>query len=264
MLPAANVTNTCSTGDQFSVLSDVEPPVERDRSSVGGSARGSTRGSARSASAGPTSGPTREYPVVLGIDPGLTRCGIGAVRGPAERPHLVHATCVSTPASMPLEQRLLHLHREVRRIIEQTSPVGIAVERVLFSANVRTAMPTGQAAGIALLAAAEQGIPVVSYSPNEVKLTVTGDGRADKDAVARLVAAQLGLDAPPRPVDVTDALAVAITHLAHARGPVAQEATTPARAALEAAAAEAGRASRGGWEAVAARRGASRPRGDAA
>ncbi len=206
----------------------------------------------------------RELPVVLGIDPGLTRCGVGVVRGPAERPRLVLATCLSTPAQWPLEQRLLHLHRELRRIIDETDPVGVAVERVLFSANVRTAMPTGQAAGIALLAAAERDIPVVSYSPNEVKLTVTGDGRADKDAVARLVAAQLGLDAPPRPVDVTDALAVAITHLAYRRGPVAQAATTPARAAMESAAADAARAARGGWESVAARRGPRGSRGDAA
>ena len=203
----------------------------------------------------------RAHPVVLGIDPGLTRCGVGAVHGPAERPRLVLATCVTTPASWPLEQRLLHLHRELQAIIERTAPVGIAVERVLFSSNVRTAMPTGQAAGIALLAAAERDVPVVSYSPNEVKLTVTGDGRADKAAVARLVAAQLGLDEPPRPVDVTAALAVAITHLAHRRGPLVAEATTPARAALEVAAAEAARASRGGWEAVAAQRGT---RGDAA
>jgi crossover junction endodeoxyribonuclease RuvC len=129
-------------------------------------------------------------------------------------------------------------------------------------------MPTGQAAGVTLLAAAEHGLPVVAYSPNEVKQTVAGDGRADKEAVARLVAAQLGLAEPPRPVDVTDALAVAITHLAHSRGPSAATIATPARAALEAAAAEAAGAGRGGWEAVVRSRGARvvRPfdRGDAA
>jgi len=205
-------------------------------------------------------------PVILGVDPGLTRCGVGAVRGPAERPQLVLAHCITTPPSWPIEQRLLHLHRELSRLIAEVSPVGVAVERVLFSGNVRTAMPTGQAAGVALLAAAEHGLPVVAYSPNEVKQTVAGDGRADKQAVARLVAAQLGLDEPPRPVDVTDALAVAITHLAYSRGPVASTVATPARAALEEAAAEAGRAGRGGWEAVvAARTGTARTRrGDAA
>jgi len=211
----------------------------------------------------------RVRPVVMGVDPGLTRCGVGAVRGPSERPELILAHCITTPPSWPIEQRLLHLHTELRRLIAEVAPVGMAVERVLFSGNVRTAMPTGQAAGVALLAAAEHGLPVVAYSPNEVKQTVTGDGRADKQAVARLVAAQLGLDRPPRPVDVTDALAVAITHLAFSRGPIASRVATPARAALEAAAAEAGRTGRGGWEAVVARRTAvSRPdrstRGDAA
>ena len=198
-------------------------------------------------------------PVVLGVDPGLTRCGVGAVRGPAQRPTMVLAECIRTPADMPVEQRLLHIHAQLRRIIAEVAPAAVAVERVLFSGNVRTAMPTGQAAGVALLAAAEAGLPVVAYSPNEVKQTVAGDGGADKDAVARLVAAQLGLDAPPRPVDVTDALAVAITHLAFSRGPAASSIGTPARAVLEAAAAEAARAGRGGWEAVVAAR-----RGDAA
>jgi crossover junction endodeoxyribonuclease RuvC len=208
----------------------------------------------------------RSRPVVLGIDPGLTRCGVGAVRGPAERPELVLARCITTPASWPLEQRLLQLHTELRALIAEVEPVGVAVERVLFNGNVRTAMPTGQAAGIALLVAAEHGLPVVAYSPNEVKQTVTGDGRADKQAVARLVAAQLGLDEPPRPVDVTDALAVAITHLAYSRGAVAADVATPARVTLETAAAEASRASRGGWEAVVAARtiGGGPRRGDAA
>jgi crossover junction endodeoxyribonuclease RuvC len=196
----------------------------------------------------------RVRPVVLGVDPGLTRCGVGAVRGPSERPELVLAHCITSPASWPIEQRLLHLHTELRRLIAEVSPVGVAVERVLFSGNVRTAMPTGQAAGVALLAAAEHGLPVVAYSPNEVKQTVAGDGRADKQAVARLVAAQLGLEEPPRPVDVTDALAVAITHLAFSRGAVASTVATPARAAMEAAAAEAGRVGRGGWEALVAGR----------
>jgi crossover junction endodeoxyribonuclease RuvC len=198
-------------------------------------------------------------PIVLGVDPGLTRCGVGAVRGPAQRPSMVLAECIRTPADMPVEQRLLRIHTELRRIIAEVAPAAVAVERVLFSGNVRTAMPTGQAAGVALLAAAEAGLPVVAYSPNEVKQTVAGDGAADKDAVARLVAVQLGLATPPRPVDVTDALAVAITHLAFSRGPSASSIGTPARALLEAAAADAARAGRGGWEAVVASR-----RGDAA
>lgn len=192
--------------------------------------------------------------VVLGIDPGLTRCGVGAVHGPASRPRAVLTECIRTPADLPLEQRLLRLHERLDRLVADLAPAAVAVERVLFSGNVRTAMPTGQAAGVALLVAAAHGVPVIAYSPNEVKQTVTGDGRADKDAVARLVAAQLGLDAPPRPVDVTDALAVAITHLAHRRGPDVGAIATPARAVLAAEAADASRAGRGGWEAVVARR----------
>jgi crossover junction endodeoxyribonuclease RuvC len=192
--------------------------------------------------------------LVLGIDPGLTRCGVGAVRGPAHRPVLVAARCVRTPPELPVEQRLARLRAELDAVVRELRPTGVAVERVLFSGNARTAMATGQAAGVALLVAAEHGLAVTAYSPNEVKATVAGDGRAEKDAVARLVAAQLGLDAPPRPVDVTDALAVAITHLAQARGPRGATAATPARARLEAATQDARRAARGGWEAVAAAR----------
>jgi crossover junction endodeoxyribonuclease RuvC len=189
-------------------------------------------------------------PVVLGIDPGLTRCGIGVVRGPSHRPVLLEARCATTDPGLPVERRLAELHLVLRAVIAEHGPDVVAVERVLFSGNARTAMATGQAAGVALLAAAEQGLTVTAYSPNEVKLTVTGDGAADKAAVARMVVAQLRLNEAPRPADVTDALAVAITHLAHARGAVTAAATTPARSALEAAAAEARRASRGGWERV--------------
>jgi crossover junction endodeoxyribonuclease RuvC len=171
------------------------------------------------------------------------------------------AECIRTPSTMPLEQRLLRIHRELRRMIDEVRPAAVAVERVLFSGNVRTAMPTGQAAGVALLVAAEHDLPVVAYSPNEVKQTVTGDGAADKGAVARLVTIQLGLAEAPKPVDVTDALAVAITHLAHSRGPAAAAIATPARAALRAAEEQSRAAASGGWEAVVSRRPA---RGDAA
>jgi crossover junction endodeoxyribonuclease RuvC len=193
--------------------------------------------------------------VVIGVDPGLTRCGVGVVTGPAHRPTLIEAHCIMTSVSDPIERRLLQLHTELTELVGRVGATSLAVERVLFSGNVRTAMPTGQAAGVALLVAAEHGLPVVAYSPNEVKQTVTGDGRADKQAVARLVAAQLRLERPPRPVDVTDALAVAITHLAHARGPAQSAVASPAREAMERAAAEARRDGRGGWAAVAARRG---------
>jgi crossover junction endodeoxyribonuclease RuvC len=120
---------------------------------------------------------------------------------------------------------------------------------VLFSKNVRTAMATGQAAGVALLAAAQSGLPVVSYAPTDVKLAVAGSGAADKDAVGRMVAAQLRLDEVPRPADVADALAVALCHLGRARL-AAATATTPAAGALAEAHRQARSAGRDGWAAV--------------
>lgn len=145
--------------------------------------------------------------------------------------------------------RLAELHDALRRLIAQHRPDVLACERVLFSTNARTAMAVGQAAGIALLAAAQAGIAVSSYSPNDVKLTVAGHGSADKEAVARMVVAQLDLAERPTPVDATDALAIALCHLARAR---IERATASGSAAsqLAEAAAEADRASRKGWEAV--------------
>jgi crossover junction endodeoxyribonuclease RuvC len=195
---------------------------------------------------------------VLGVDPGLTRCGLGVVVGPASSPRIVHQECVTTTPDTPLEQRLLALSEAIEDAVARHAPDAVAVERVLFSANVRTAMATGQAAGVALLAAARAGAPVHAYSPNEVKLTVAGDGAADKVAVARLVAAQLGLATVPRPADVADALAVALTHLARARV-ATLAAASPAASALADAQREAAAATRGGWSAVLARRGHQLP-----
>jgi len=191
---------------------------------------------------------------VLGVDPGLTRCGIGVVVGPASRPSAVHHECVRTSPDTPLEERLLAVHDAVLGAIEQHRPDAVAVERVLFSSNVRSAMATGQAAGVALLAAARAGLAVTFYSPNEVKETVTGDGSADKTAVGLLVAAQLRLDEVPQPADVADALAVAITHLARSRLASAI-AGTPAAATLADAQRASGRSQRRGWEAHLVERG---------
>lgn len=154
---------------------------------------------------------------VLGIDPGLTRCGVGVVEGSPHAPIFVDGQCIRTDADAPIEQRLLLLQRGLSHLIALHQPDAVAVERVLFQVNVRTAMATGQAAGIALLCAAQGGLGVVAYSPNEVKSAVAGHGGADKEAVARMVAAQLNLPEPPRPADVADALAVALTHLGRAR-----------------------------------------------
>lgn len=196
--------------------------------------------------------------LVLGIDPGLTRCGLGLIAGPAARVRLEAASCIRTSPDEPVERRLLAIHDAVATVLDQHRPDAVAVEQVLFSSNVRTAMSTGQAAGVALLAAARANVPVHAYSPTQVKATVAGAGDAEKSAVARLVAAELGLSAVPGPADVADALAVALTHLARRR--LAQAvAGTPASSVLAAAEQDAARAARGGWEALLAARGRTEP-----
>lgn len=192
--------------------------------------------------------------VVLGVDPGLTRCGIGVVSGPAASPRLVDASCLRTQPHTPIERRLLTIHDGLAAAIAEHRPDVVAVEQVLFSVNVRTAMATGQAAGVALLAAARAGLEVTSYTPTEIKLTVAGSGGADKSAVGRLVAAQLALATPPSPPDVADALAVALTHLARSRVAVAAGRGGGARA-LDDARRDAERVGRGGWQAHLAARG---------
>lgn len=188
-------------------------------------------------------------PRVLGVDPGLTRCGVGIVEGPVSRPRAVHLDCVRTPPDLPVHERLHRLHAAITAIVSTHRPTVIAFEQVLFSVNVRTAMATGQAAGVVLLAGAQAGVDVVGYTPTEVKLTVAGSGSAAKDAIARMVVAQLDLERAPGTVDTTDALAVAITHLARARLAGAAAGTTAA-AELDRAQTAAARARRGGWEAV--------------
>lgn len=151
---------------------------------------------------------------VLGVDPGLTRCGLGVVDGGPGRPlSLVAVGVVTTDPSLPLEQRLLAVSDGVQAWIEEHDPQAIAVERVFSQHNVRTVMGTAQAGAVALLAAARAGIPVALHTPSEVKAAVTGHGRADKAQVGAMVARLLRLDAPPKPADAADALALAICHL---------------------------------------------------
>ncbi len=150
---------------------------------------------------------------VLGIDPGLSRCGYGAVRRHAGGPHAAAGGVVTTAPDMPLPDRLLALHGELTELVAELRPDVVVVERVFFQTNVRTAMATGQASGLALLVAASAGCSVAQYTANEVKMAVCGYGAATKDQVQRMVATLLGLDAPPRPPDVADALALAMCHL---------------------------------------------------
>jgi crossover junction endodeoxyribonuclease RuvC len=154
---------------------------------------------------------------VLGIDPGLTRCGVGIVdsMGP-QKLQLVGVGVIKTNIEHALEFRLLQLEKELAVWINKYQPDLIAVERVFSQLNVKTAMATGQAAGVALLLAAKAGIPVALHTPSEVKAAVTGSGRADKKQVAQMVKRLLKLKEIPKPVDSTDALALAICH--HWRG----------------------------------------------
>lgn len=151
--------------------------------------------------------------IIMGIDPGLTRCGVGVISQKSARDlTLVDVGVILTPVDAPLEERLLGIEREIELWIERTKPDVVAVERVFAQHNVRTVMGTGQAAGIALLIAARRGIPVAMHTPSEVKAAVTGSGRAGKIQVAEMVKRILNLEVIPKPVDATDSLALAITH----------------------------------------------------
>jgi crossover junction endodeoxyribonuclease RuvC len=149
---------------------------------------------------------------VLGIDPGLSACGYGAVRRDGGTLAVVACGVLRTDRALDLPERLARLEHELACLVAELRPSAVAVERVLFQSNVRTAISVGQASGLALAVAARAGVAVVQYSPNEVKLAVTGDGRADKGQVQAMVARLLHLDAPPRPPDVADALALAVCH----------------------------------------------------
>jgi crossover junction endodeoxyribonuclease RuvC len=151
---------------------------------------------------------------VLGVDPGLTRCGLGVVDGvPGKPPRLVAVGVVRTASDDDIATRLLGIEREVERWIVEYQPHAVAVERVFAQHNVRTVMGTAQAGAVAIVCAARHGLPVALHTPSEVKAAVTGNGRADKDQVTTMVTRLLRLDARPSPADAADALALAICHL---------------------------------------------------
>ena len=151
---------------------------------------------------------------VLGVDPGLTRCGVGVVDGaPGRRLTLVYVEVIRTPADADLAHRLLQIEQALEMVLDAAAPDAVAVERVFSQQNVRTVMGTAQAGAVAITCAARRGIPVVLHTPSEVKAAVTGSGRADKDQVGVMVARLLGLTQVPKPADAADALALAICHL---------------------------------------------------
>ena len=167
---------------------------------------------------GPPQGRQVNLPrVVLGIDPGVSRCGYGAVV--AEGSGLAALACgvIRTPPGDPLPDRLAALHVELEALLAELRPAAVAVERVFFQSNARTAMSVGQASGLALVVAERAGVPVGQYTPNEVKQAVAGYGAADKAQVQDMVARLLHLPEAPKPPDAADALALAICDLSAGR-----------------------------------------------
>ncbi len=151
---------------------------------------------------------------VLGIDPGLTRCGLGVVDGtPGRALTMVEVGVVRTPADDEISQRLLALEEMFEAWMTTHQPDAVAVERVFSQRNVQTVMGTAQAGAVAIVCAARRGLPVALHTPSEVKAAVTGNGRADKEQVTTMVTRLLRLADPPRPADAADALALAICHL---------------------------------------------------
>jgi crossover junction endodeoxyribonuclease RuvC len=174
---------------------------------------------------------------VLGIDPGLTRCGVGIVDvEPSRRATLVYVGVIRTPTDMALEQRVLAIGEGIAEVIETWGPAAVALERVFAQHNLKTVMGTAQASGVAMHAAAKRGLAVGLHTPSEVKAAVTGYGAADKKQVAVMVQRVLRLDAPPTPADASDALALALCH-AWRSGPVVAVGgkLTPAQEAWRAA-----------------------------
>jgi crossover junction endodeoxyribonuclease RuvC len=186
---------------------------------------------------------------VLGIDPGLTRCGYAVVDADGPRGGVAVALgVIRTPKGEAVPRRLAMLREEFARLIRDFSPDVVAVEQVFFQVNVRTAMGVGQASGLALAEAAHAGCDVVQYTPSQIKDAVAGWGAAPKEQVQQMVKARLGLTAPPQPADAADAAALALCHLAMA----------PLRRAIEGARPGVGQREEVG---VGARTGAAEPPG---
>jgi crossover junction endodeoxyribonuclease RuvC len=150
--------------------------------------------------------------VVLGIDPGTASTGYGVVASRGGRMVALDGGVIATAAGLPLERRLAAIHARVAALVDEHDPAAVAVEDLYFGVNVRSALAVGHARGVVLLAAGQRGVPCASYTPQQVKSSVCGSGRADKGQVQRMVQALLALAEPPRPDHAADALAVAVCH----------------------------------------------------
>src|SRR6476620_2704107 len=151
---------------------------------------------------------------VLGIDPGLTRCGVGVVDGSVGRPlSMVDVGVIRTSSSLPVAERLVTIEKGLDAWIEEHRPDAVAVERVFARSDVSTIMGTAQASGIALVVAARRGLPIAMHTPSEVKAAASGNGRAAQAQVGAMVVRILRLSELPKPADAADALALAIPHV---------------------------------------------------
>jgi crossover junction endodeoxyribonuclease RuvC len=174
---------------------------------------------------------------VLGVDPGLTRCGLGIVEGsPGKPPALVAVGVIRTPADLDVAKRLVRIEAELEEWITKYRPDSVAVERVFAQHNVRTVMGTAQASGVAMVVAARRGLPVTLHTPSEVKAAVTGSGRAGKEQITTMVTRILKLAERPTPADAADALALAICHVWRGGTTSRLQEAAGTRASLEAAA----------------------------
>jgi len=151
--------------------------------------------------------------IVLGIDPGMANTGYGVVARRDGRLVALDGGVIETPAELAVERRLADIHAAVDSLLAEHEPDGVALEELYFGQNVRTAFAVGQARGVVMLAAGQRGVSCRSYTPQAVKSAVCGSGRADKEQVARMVQALLGLESPPTPDHAADALAVAVCHV---------------------------------------------------
>jgi len=150
---------------------------------------------------------------VFGIDPGSARTGYGCVQSDGTRHRLIACGAISIPASNAFPQKLQIIHAELSALLAEHRPDCVAVENLFHAVNARSALKLGHARGVAMLAAVEAGLPIVEYTPAEVKQSVVGYGRAEKGQVQSMIQLLLGLSAPPTPHDASDALAIAVCHL---------------------------------------------------
>lgn len=151
--------------------------------------------------------------IVIGIDPGLARMGYGVIRVDRTGPVPVTYGCIETKSDQPVAERLLTIYHAVDALLAEHTPVALSLEKLFFTKNITSAMSVSEVRGIILLAAAQRQVPVIEYTPNQVKQAITGSGRADKRQVQEMITRLLGLPGIPKPDDTADALSIALCHI---------------------------------------------------